>query len=86
MLPRPVADSLDITFYLAEHYPSLMPSDHETDIKRLLRELHSINFFSLSFTGKPHLAEGFKLAVSKRLNQVGISQRYADALRYELEV
>lgn len=33
-----------------------MPKEHAADIERLLRQLHEINYFSISFPGKPKSA------------------------------
>jgi hypothetical protein len=49
-----------------------------------LHDLHALNYFSLSFPGKPQIAAGFKAAVEKRMMDPSISQRYRDALAYKL--
>ncbi|KUL87831.1 hypothetical protein ZTR_03134 [Talaromyces verruculosus] len=85
-LSAPMPDSLAITMFLADRYPSLIPPTHGEQIHQLLNDLHSINYFSLSFPGRPQVASGFKAAVLKRLDRPGISQRYLTALKYKLEV
>ncbi|KAF9885394.1 hypothetical protein FE257_013012 [Aspergillus nanangensis] len=85
-LKRPIADSLEITFFLAEHYPSLIPDSHREQIVSLLKDLHSLNYFSLSFTGRAGVADMFKKSVLDRLNTPGISRRYRDALTFKLGV
>jgi hypothetical protein len=85
-LSAPMPDSLAITMFLADRYPSLIPPTHGEEIRQLLNDLHSINYFSLSFPGRPQVANGFKAAVLKRLDRPGISQRYLTALKYKLEV
>ena len=72
--------------FIVERYPQLLPTSHKTQLYHLLRELHSINYFSVSFPDKPHAAEGIKTAVLKRLEQPRLSQRYRNALQYKLEV
>jgi glutathione S-transferase len=51
VLGTPIADSLEITWYIADRYPSLAPAEHKEDIDHLLRDLHALNYFSLSFEG-----------------------------------
>jgi glutathione S-transferase len=86
-LDKPITDSLEITFFLAERYPSLIPESHKKEITKLLVDLHALNYFSLSFPGREHVAEGFKQNVFKRLAaDADISPRYRDALTYKLGV
>ena len=85
-LKRPIADSLEITFFLAERYPSLIPDSHKVQIVPLLKDLHSLNYFSLSFSGREYVADGFKKNVLDRLNAPDISSRYRDALTFKLGV
>lgn len=85
-LKQPIADSLEITFFLAERYPSLIPDSHKEQIVSLLKDLHSLNYFSLSFGGREHVADMFKKTVLDRLNTPDISRRYRDALTFKLGV
>lgn len=86
-LPKPIQDSLDITLYIAERYPDLMPQSHKDEIIHLLQELHSINYFSLSFSGKPEIANAvLRDPVLQLLERPDISERYRDALRYKLKM
>ena len=84
-LETPIADSLEITHFLAERYPSLIPASHKVQISDLLAELHALNYFSLSFTGREYVAEGLKQSVF-RLLDADISTRYRDALTFKLGV
>jgi glutathione S-transferase len=84
-LDKPIADSLDITHYLSNFYPSLIPASHKDRITKGLKDLHALNYFSLSFPGRGHVAQGFKTAVMKRLGGE-ISERYREALKYKLEM
>ena len=85
LLSKPIADSVEITHFLADRYPSLIPVSHKEQITKLLNDLHAINYFSLSFPGREHVAEGFKSCVFKRLSG-DISPTYRDALTYKLGV
>jgi glutathione S-transferase len=86
VLAKPIADSLEITHFLAERYPSLIPSSHKDQVTALLKDLHALNYFSLSFPGREHVAEEFKQSVFKRLAHDDISPRYRDALTFKLGV
>lgn len=81
-----IPDSLDITFWLCERYPSLRPREYAGEIDRLLRELHAINFFSLTFRNKAARAKAMEGGIIDRINEPGISARYKKALEYKLEV
>lgn len=83
-LDKPLPDSLDITHYLSNFYPSLIPEAHKERITKGLQDLHSLNYFSLSFPGRENVAQGFKDGVSKILTSGPISERYKDALEYKL--
>ena len=83
-LPKPMPDSLDITYYITTQYPNLIPENIKDDIVELLNELHSINFFSLSFGSNPAAATPQKTSVEAKLAQPGISEKYRKALEYKL--
>ncbi|KAJ4535526.1 hypothetical protein HRR80_006004 [Exophiala dermatitidis] len=82
----PLAESLDITYLLAQHYPFLIPRELSDEIKSLLAELHNINYFSLSYTHKPQRAEDMVSNIQKRLDDPDVSDRWRRALEYKLEM
>jgi hypothetical protein len=84
VLATPIADSMEITWYIVGRYPSLAPTEHEEDIGRLLRDLHALNYFNISFKGKPHVPAGGRAAVVKLMENSENSQHYRDALAYKL--
>jgi hypothetical protein len=84
LLDAPIPDSLEMTFYMASRYPDLIPRAHEVQIRQLLIDLHALNYFSLSFPGRPAVAQGFKDAVLRRLAGPDVSDRYRKALEYKL--
>jgi len=86
-LDKPITETLDITYHLAKMYPNLIPDAHRADMERLLRELHQINYFSLSMkpdVGGPRMQKT-KSEIQQTLNG-DVSERYKKALRYKLEV
>ena len=85
-LAAPINDSLDITFWLASKYPDLMPAAVEAEVRQYLIALHKINYFSLSFADRPHVAKGFEAAIQARLSNPDISDQYQKALEFKLAV
>ena len=80
LLEKPMPQSLDISYYLCDWYPRLLPKEHEVVIRQLLKELHEINFGVLTFgVGSKH--PGKLLArVKELLGQEGIPEQYQKAL------
>jgi len=72
--------------YMTERYPTLLPTAHKEELGRWLHELHALNFFSLSFPGGGDMAQARKASMERRRDELGISQRYRDALKYKLTV
>jgi len=75
---------MDITRYLAKYYPAIIPASHAEEINARLDALHALNYFSLSFPGRDHVAQGFRAAVQQRLDDADISQAYREALQYKM--
>lgn len=86
VLATPIADSMKMTIYMATLYPDLIPHERQEEIKALLTELHALNYFSLSFPGRPQMAEFLVGTVQKRLDNPGLSDRYRKALEFKLGV
>ncbi len=82
-LSEPLTDSLDITYYLCDLYPNLAPAEHKEVIYRLLKELHQIQYLSLSFTPAQNRAGGITVAIEKLAAQPDISERYREALKFK---
>ncbi|KAI1617798.1 hypothetical protein EDD36DRAFT_459471 [Exophiala viscosa] len=85
-LAKPITDSLDMTLFLAERYPDLLPTDHREQTVSYLKDLHAINYFSLSFGDQPEMAAGSMKAIDQRLEAHDLSERYRDALLYKRKV
>ena len=75
-------DSQVITKYLAESYPSLIPASHADEVKQLISRIHDINFFSLTYTGMPHVPQGSKTMLENQLKG-DINERYRKAIEYK---
>ncbi|KAH0846028.1 hypothetical protein FOPE_12242 [Fonsecaea pedrosoi] len=83
---KPMTDSLDITLWLCERHPDLRPAEYADDINRLLRDLHAINFFTLSMRNRPQRAEMLEGTILARLDAPDLSDRHKKALEYKLTV
>ncbi|KAJ5149555.1 hypothetical protein N7448_001133 [Penicillium atrosanguineum] len=86
VLRKPLAESQDITLYIAEHYPRLLPLALRNEIIQRLSDLHTINYFSLSFTGRPDVALGLKNRVIKALQDPKSSAKYQELLKHKLSI
>jgi hypothetical protein len=81
----PILDeSLDITEFLGQFHPKLYPSHLQDTINALLRQLHDIRFFALTYARAPQRAQDMEDAVKKRLADPTISETYRKALEYKL--
>ena len=79
-----IPDSLEITKYMSQLYPALMPSSRRSEIYTLLQRLHSINFFALTYAGKPETQEKAKAFLEGKLGSE-ISSRYRLAIDHKLK-
>lgn len=79
-------DSLDITFYLAQVYPRLIPTANSDTITSLLKELHQIWFVSLSFRAEDGRGAEIVERVKRLQNDVQSSSHYKAALQKKLDL
>ncbi|KAK6197291.1 hypothetical protein LQW54_010753 [Pestalotiopsis sp. IQ-011] len=83
-LSAPLTDSLDISFWLCDHFPILLPDAHELAIRELLSRLHKFKGLSLSVTSKTDRHAGVPLPeLYATLARSDISQEYRSALKYK---
>ncbi|OTA86718.1 hypothetical protein M434DRAFT_15737 [Hypoxylon sp. CO27-5] len=83
LLEKPIAESVDISYYIADWYPGLLPPQHEQVIKEIINELHDISYKLLTFGTKtkyPNLNHDWLLEQAKRTD---ISEEYRKALVYK---
>ena len=62
----------------------MIPESNKDEISAFLKELHHINFYSLTFTGRPETIHGIQSALKKRL-EGPISDRYRKGIDYKLK-
>ncbi|KIX06621.1 uncharacterized protein Z518_04597 [Rhinocladiella mackenziei CBS 650.93] len=79
-------DSLDITRFLSERYPQLLPSAHRDSINELLNELHQVWFVSLSFTAEDGRSEGLVKMILHLIEEPTTSEKYKTALQRKLQL
>ncbi|KAK4498027.1 hypothetical protein PRZ48_010683 [Zasmidium cellare] len=84
-LEKPIADSLLITDYLLEKFPRLAPEEHVNEIKKRLRELHGLNYYSLSYSGTNRFTHWLQGEL-KNILKDDILKEYRDAIEYKLGV
>ncbi|KAI0889738.1 uncharacterized protein GGS22DRAFT_149038 [Annulohypoxylon maeteangense] len=83
VLDKPMPESIDISYYLADWYPSLLPVQHKEAIRELLEELHKISFKLLTFgtqTKYPSIAVDW---MREQIQRPDISDEYKKALEYK---
>ncbi|KAK9419691.1 hypothetical protein SUNI508_07177 [Seiridium unicorne] len=86
-LSSPIADSLDISYWICQIYPKLLPEKHQSKIQSLLSQLHSIEALSLSAARPEHEKEDVvNPACDNALARTDISEPYRRALEYKKEV
>ena len=78
-----IPDSQEITKYIAESYPMLMPEPHKKEIIQMIAALHGISFFAWTFEGKPQSQHG-AVAKLEKILEGDISDRYREAIKYKL--
>ncbi len=81
-----LTESLDITVFLGQVFPSLYPTHLDGEIKSLLKELHEITYFSLTYSKSPQRASDMENSVKALLSDTSISEHYRKALEFKLNV
>jgi hypothetical protein len=82
-----LTESLDMALFFAERYPALQgPQSHRKRTEELLRELHTLDYYSLSFSRTPLMGKYIMNTVRERLAMPEISQAYRDALNFKLHL
>ncbi|CEJ54245.1 hypothetical protein PMG11_00565 [Penicillium brasilianum] len=79
------AELIIIKIPVLDRYPNLIPESHGEIITSLLKKLHEVNYFSLSYTdfGGARVAAGLAEAVENLLQDPNISDRYRKALEFK---
>jgi hypothetical protein len=76
---------MKITEYILERYPRLIPTAYKDETDRYLHQLHDINYFSLSFSGKPQIMQQVQAKIRTMMHETE-STIYRKALDYKLSM
>lgn len=81
-----MADSLDITNYLATMFPNLKPAGSEAQIDEMLAKIHALPYFVLSFGQHPaaSIIKGTVATMQQILQQNDLSDEYRKVLETKL--
>ena len=83
--PHDLTDSKDITLWVADQYPAVLPSQHKQEILSLVEELHTIPFGLLTFHHYGQRMDLITDFVGEKLHNPNTSERYRKALIYKME-
>lgn len=83
LLPEPLHETLDITWYLCKWYPKLLPSKQEATIRSLIEELHRIVYPVLTFGPDDQHALELNEKLQQILNRNNISNEYRKVLEHK---
>lgn len=78
--PMPMPESRDISLFLAEWYPSLLPEAHRDAIAAVLDELQPINIGVLTFGPANTNPDRYLATMKETLARADISEEYRRAL------
>lgn len=84
VLGKPMPESVDISWYLCDWYPNLLPKEHEKVIRELIDELHLISFRLLTFGVKTRYPDAGVDYIKGLLQRTDISDVYRKTLEYKL--
>lgn len=77
--PSPIADSRDISRWLCEQQPQLVPSEHRDTIERLMDLVYGFHAQALCIP-ESRRTHGVKNLAAAQLERSDISERYRRAL------
>ncbi|ETS87868.1 hypothetical protein PFICI_01696 [Pestalotiopsis fici W106-1] len=85
-LTEPMPESVDISYYICDWYPQLLPKEHEAVIRSLVQELHQINYGVLTFGPGSRHPTRLVAKVEELLEQPGLSESYRSALERKAKI
>lgn len=86
-LKAPLADSLDIAYWLCEQVPALLGGQHEQTVREMVKRLHSVHALPLSIfdVNRPKWANGMPSDAEGPLKKPDLSDEYRKALEFKLQ-
>lgn len=76
LFSKPLLESTNISWYLAEWYPQLLPGEHESEIRDLMGELHRIQAGVLTVGPGGKVVKLLLAKTRELLGQEDISEEY----------
>ena len=67
---KPLSDSLEISYHLEQYIPQQFPKEHRAEIDALLKELHLISYYSLTYGEKDSSKPGFAKDATDRVEYI----------------
>lgn len=86
LFKNPMPEAIDITWYICEWYPLLLPLEHERTIRELITKLHNINFAVLTFRPQAQNPERLRKRVEQLLQHESTSDEYRRALQHKSQL
>ncbi|EXJ70577.1 uncharacterized protein A1O5_06647 [Cladophialophora psammophila CBS 110553] len=86
LLSHPMSESIAISDFICDRYPTLRPPEHAGTIDELIKQLHDISFYSLTYQTRPEHPEAMRLKLQELMNQPDVSPRYKDALQNKIKL
>ncbi|KAI2473607.1 hypothetical protein F4781DRAFT_419384 [Annulohypoxylon bovei var. microspora] len=83
VLDKPMAESVDISYYIADWYPTLLPPQHKQVIEELMHELHEISYKLLTFGTQTKYPNSAFDWMRGQIERTDISDEYRKALEYK---
>ncbi|KAI1461868.1 hypothetical protein F4805DRAFT_411221 [Annulohypoxylon moriforme] len=83
LLDKPMPESVDISYYIADWYPSLLPPQHKQVIHELMDELHEISYRLLTFGTQTKFPSKALEWMQEQMRRTDISDEYRKALEYK---
>ncbi|KAI1382393.1 hypothetical protein F4677DRAFT_401821 [Hypoxylon crocopeplum] len=83
VLDKPMPESVDISFYISDWHPSLLPPQHKQVIEELVHELHDISYKLLTFGTKTKYPSMNIDYIRGQIKRTDISTAYRKALEHK---
>lgn len=83
LFDKPMVESTNISWYIVEWYPQLLPTEHESEIRELLDELHQINAGILTMGPDGKVPRLLLDKTRSLLKQEDISGEYRELLTFK---
>lgn len=83
LFDKPMVESTNISWYIAEWYPQLLPAEQESEIRELVGELHQINAGILTMGPDGKVPRLLLEKTRALLKQEDISGDYRDLLTFK---